>query len=389
MINLTGADMTSTKSARSGSVREAAVGPFDRVSPVLLNGNGFSTSLVFTNLDIKTIYLDVYFVTSDGNDLVLPVSGIGSASRIVATIPVNQSITIDTDGSGEFQEGYAAFYTLDRPATANGVQVTMANLGSSAIVQGVGGDGSNFEASVPALPAYESRFTLPFDNRRGIKTLVTLINSHTAPSPISVTVRNAAGNIIGKDTSISIKPFQRFAFLLNDAFPDSQDLTGVMQVSTSALGVSGLAMRIDRNDRFTAVQTLSAVTNPEAPAQPTPTPTGALPGLPPGNSCSSIEGSTIFANDGQFLGKVTANTFDPDSIGNTFGSYGSQYSSTSMFNSFGTYGGEYSSLSPFNSYTQTPPIIFVNSKPAAYLTTNISKTPRVTLTALYPCIGRK
>ena len=114
MINLTGADMTSTKSARSGSVREAAVGPFDRVSPVLLNGNGFSTSLVFTNLDIKTIYLDVYFVTSDGNDLVLPVSGIGSASRIVATIPVNQSITIDTDGSGEFQEGYAAFYTLDQ-----------------------------------------------------------------------------------------------------------------------------------------------------------------------------------------------------------------------------------------------------------------------------------
>ena len=71
MINMAGADLTSTKAAGSGSVREAAVGPFDRVSPVLLNGNGFSTSLVFTNLDIKTIYLELYFVKSDGTDLVL------------------------------------------------------------------------------------------------------------------------------------------------------------------------------------------------------------------------------------------------------------------------------------------------------------------------------
>ena len=80
--------------------------------------------------------------------------------------------------------------------------------------------------------------------------------------------------------------------------------------------------------------------------------------------------SFIIANDGQYLGKLTLNEFDPESIYNEFGKHGSEFSATSIFNEFGKYGGEFSSLSPFNEFTSTPPIIFLSGKEYGYLSSN-------------------
>jgi hypothetical protein len=80
--------------------------------------------------------------------------------------------------------------------------------------------------------------------------------------------------------------------------------------------------------------------------------------------------SYIIANDGQFLGKLTSNEFDNDSLLNEFGPYGSEFSPTSVFNEFGNYGSEFSALSPFNEFSSTPPKIFVNGQLYGYLTEN-------------------
>jgi len=63
----------------------------------------------------------------------------------------------------------------------------------------------------------------------------------------------------------------------------------------------------------------------------------------------------LVAEDGTYLGKLTTNEFDLDSI----------------FNEYGTYGSKYSSQSAFNDYTFTPPYI-VTSDGTIYgrLTTN-------------------
>jgi PKD repeat protein len=63
----------------------------------------------------------------------------------------------------------------------------------------------------------------------------------------------------------------------------------------------------------------------------------------------------LFAEDGTYLGKLTTNEFDSDSI----------------FNEYGTYGSKYSLQSAFNDYTFTPPYI-VTSDGIIYgrLTTN-------------------
>ena len=59
---------------------------------------------------------------------------------------------------------------------------------------------------------------------------------------------------------------------------------------------------------------------------------------------------------------------------NPYGSYGSEYSSTSIFNEYGTYGSPYNSLSAYNPYAYTPPwIIYTGGgvpTAIAYLTKN-------------------
>ncbi len=91
-----------------------------------------------------------------------------------------------------------------------------------------------------------------------------------------------------------------------------------------------------------------------------------------------LEGARVVASDGQFLGVLTQNEFNSDSILNEFGRYGGEFSRTSIFNEFGRYGGEFSSLSPFNEFTSTPPtIISSQGEFLGYLTKNQFKAPAV------------
>lgn len=59
-----------------------------------------------------------------------------------------------------------------------------------------------------------------------------------------------------------------------------------------------------------------------------------------------------------YLGKLTTNSYDSESVYNTYGNYGSKYSQTSIFNTYSNYGSDYSMYSAFNPYASNPPIIY-------------------------------
>lgn len=80
--------------------------------------------------------------------------------------------------------------------------------------------------------------------------------------------------------------------------------------------------------------------------------------------------SFILANDGQFLGKLCLNIYDPESILNIYGLYGNPYSATSINNKYSLYGSQYSSLSPYNPYTTTPPSIYLRGNKVGVLSIN-------------------
>jgi len=83
---------------------------------------------------------------------------------------------------------------------------------------------------------------------------------------------------------------------------------------------------------------------------------------PYGNSYSSPYSSPsddyIVSPRGQYLGKLNDNKYDPESVANPYGAYGSRYSPNSINNPYGTYGSRYSPESATNPYTSEAPRIY-------------------------------
>jgi len=52
----------------------------------------------------------------------------------------------------------------------------------------------------------------------------------------------------------------------------------------------------------------------------------------------------------KYLGNLNQNPYDPNSVNNPYGQYGSKYSPDSIRNPYGTYGSPYSPYSPTNPY---------------------------------------
>jgi hypothetical protein len=71
----------------------------------------------------------------------------------------------------------------------------------------------------------------------------------------------------------------------------------------------------------------------------------------------------LWSSDGttKFLGTVNANSYDPNSVANPYGQYGSPYSPNSVNNPYGAYGSPYSPYSANNPYTtQAPKLVTPN-----------------------------
>jgi len=60
---------------------------------------------------------------------------------------------------------------------------------------------------------------------------------------------------------------------------------------------------------------------------------------------------------GKYLGTLSNNRLDPNSVSNPYGQYGSKYSPDSINNPYGQYGSRYSPDSSNNPYATSPPVI--------------------------------
>ncbi len=95
----------------------------------------------------------------------------------------------------------------------------------------------------------------------------------------------------------------------------------------------------------------------------------------------------VYAEDGQYLGRISSSSVLPDSIANSVGIHGSGVSTTSVFNRVSKYGGTSGIYSPFNRVTSTPPKIILSGDFVAYLTANSSLSPRIDPYKLFEHIG--
>jgi hypothetical protein len=81
---------------------------------------------------------------------------------------------------------------------------------------------------------------------------------------------------------------------------------------------------------------------PPAPPQP--------PGTFSNPYGTTLNSPRLYDSQGGYHGNLNANRFDPNSVANPFGPYGSRYSPNSINNPYGVYGSPYSPQSPNNPY---------------------------------------
>jgi len=72
--------------------------------------------------------------------------------------------------------------------------------------------------------------------------------------------------------------------------------------------------------------------------------------------------SCLVAQDEQYLGRITNNQHDTNSLLNPYGPYGSKYSSTSIFNPYSPYGSKYGRFSINNPYCSAPPRLLIEGR---------------------------
>ena len=65
---------------------------------------------------------------------------------------------------------------------------------------------------------------------------------------------------------------------------------------------------------------------------------------------AAAQSPQIYAPDGTYLGNLNTNRFDPNSVSNPFGQYGSRFAPNSINNPFGQYGSPFSPNSVHNPY---------------------------------------
>lgn len=85
----------------------------------------------------------------------------------------------------------------------------------------------------------------------------------------------------------------------------------------------------------------------------------------------------LYDSKGNYLGKLTSNKFDSDSIFNESGTYGGKFSSTSIWNEFSDYGSEFYSKSSFNEFATYPPKIYAGDTFIGYLSVSTTLSPRI------------
>lgn len=86
---------------------------------------------------------------------------------------------------------------------------------------------------------------------------------------------------------------------------------------------------------------------------------------------ASVNGvAQLYASDNQFLGVLSSNRYDVNSISNPHGIYGGVHGLYSISNPHGIYGGVHGLHSPYNSYCLNPPVVIYEGQPVLMTTRN-------------------
>lgn len=218
----------------------------DRVVPHVVDGGSWQTSFFWVNLENHPVSFQVLFFDDFGNDMFLPVVGLGLVRQV--------NVTLDTAGSIEFETAGVANNLKQGWALLS--QTTSDAVGGMAVFKQHVFGRPDQEAVVPVVSQFDSHFVLLFDNTAFI-TGIAISNPTPNSVIIPVTIRNQSGIIIDQQT-ISLGPYGHTAFSLPDTWFSTAGRRGAVEFQTSGFGVAALGLRFN-GSAFTSFNVLENI----------------------------------------------------------------------------------------------------------------------------------
>jgi len=237
------ASSTQTKSALEPRV---VVFAGDRVVPHVVDGDSWQTSFFWVNLENHPVSFQVLFFDDVGNDMFLPVVGLGLVRQVNVTLDTAGSIEFETTGTANnLKQGWALLS-----------QTTSDTIGGMAVFKQHVFGRPDQEAVVPVVSQFDSHFVLLYDNTAFI-TGIAISNPTLNSVDIPVNIRNQAGVIIDRRT-ISLGPYGHTAFSLPDTWSSTVARRGAIEFQTSGFGVGALGLRFN-GSAFTSFNVLENI----------------------------------------------------------------------------------------------------------------------------------
>jgi len=245
--SLNRAEILASRNVKSkSSTRNIAVFSGDEVLAQFVDGDAWSTSVTFVNLDTKVLKFSLYFVADDGRDLQIPIVGLGTVRGVSFTLPVNNTITMETQGTGNtLRQGFAY---IDQPL---GTKVG----GFGTFRQRVPGR-PDFEAVVPIVSRFDDRFVLLYDNTRGFSTGIAIANPNSDRKIIPITVRDEDGKVLATRT-ITMDSLTHLAGSVSVTWPETVGKRGSVEFQMNGFGAGVLGLRFNPSGSFTSFHVLS------------------------------------------------------------------------------------------------------------------------------------
>jgi len=167
-----------------------------------------------------------------------------------------------------------------------------------------------------------------------------------------------------------MRPLFLLALAVLPAFAQQYDLDDYIRLLKVAPGasVADKVKSLDSLDITLSQRGMRQLSNEAAKSAPTPNYQPSYPsyGFPaPVAPLAPFGSPQLRSTDSERnkLGNLNSNPYDPDSISNPYGQYGSPYSPKSVNNPYGVYGSPYSPYSANNPYTtQAPSIVTPDGK---------------------------
>jgi hypothetical protein len=106
---------------------------------------------------------------------------------------------------------------------------------------------------VPLSLISTPEFVLPFDDTQGFVTAMAIANQDPVqPTTVTVTLRDQNGAFLGTGT-VNLAPLGRSAFVLPGQFPQTANVQGVAEFSSTNVDLSALGLRYNPIGSFTSM----------------------------------------------------------------------------------------------------------------------------------------